>query len=297
MASLPERGQIEAVRRIVERAGLDGAASLVRLPRDKVLRRLVDLPAAAAENLREVLGFEMDRQTPFKTDEVCFDFRVREHDSHRKRIMVDLVVVPRQVIERVMSLADAWGLELDLFDMGGKTLQDDQLFDLLPRASRRGRGRLRRRLTIASALLCAAMICTTLYVPLQIKSARLAALEADLVQARTEAAEVDAMRRQVEDLAVRSSFVVEQKRELRTATEVLNEVTRLLPDSTWVLKFGLRSNLLSLSGYSAKPSALIALLEDSPMFASVRFSSPVTMDQKVGLERFNLTAAVTGRDG
>lgn len=293
----PERGQVQAVRRIVERAGLESVVGLVRLPREKVLRRLVDLPAAAAENLREVLSFEMDRQTPFKADEVCFDYRIRSRDPERKRIKVDLVVVPREVIARVMRLAEAWGIDLDLLDLSVKVPQDDQFFDLLPRARREARDRLRRRLTFAAATLSVLMLCAALYLPLQAKYARLAALEAELVRARTAATKVDEMRRQVQDLTTRSRYVVEQKNNQRTATEVLNEVTRLLPDSTWVLKFGLRNNLLSLSGYSAKPSALIGLLEDSEMFASVRFSSPVTMDQKVGLERFNLTASILGRNG
>ena len=293
----PDRRQVEAVRRIVERAGLGGVVGLLRLPREKVLRRLVDLPAAAAENLREVLGFEMDRQTPFKADEVCFDFRVRSHDAQHKRIKVDLVVVPRGTIERVMRLTEAWGVDLDLLDLSVKAPQDDQLFDLLPRAKRDARDRLRRRLTLGAAVLCAAMICAALYLPLQVKHARLMALEAELARAQAAAAKVDDMRRQVQALTTRSRFVAEQKGEQRTATEILDEVTRLLPDNTWVLKFGLRNNLLSLSGYSAKPSALIGVLEGSDMFASVRFSSPVTMDQKVGLERFNLSASVLGRDG
>ena len=140
----PDRRQVDAVRRIVDRAGLGGVVGLLRLPREKVLRRLVDLPAAAAENLREVLGFEMDRQTPFKADEVCFDFRIRSHDTQHKRIKVDLVVVPREVVDRVMRLAEAWGLDLDLLDLSVKVPQDDQLFDLLPRARRDARARLRR---------------------------------------------------------------------------------------------------------------------------------------------------------
>ncbi len=296
MIALPQEVQIKAARKIIDRAGLRGAGGLVRLPRDKVLRRVVDLPAAAAENLREVLGFEMDRQTPFKADEVYFDFRISGQDPQRKRIEVDLVVVPREVVDRAMRLADAWGVDLDRADMGGKTLREDQLFYLLPGAGRAARGRLRRRLIFASAILCVAMFSAAVYLPLQVKNNELIALEVNLARARADAGKVEEIRQQVENLTTQSSYVVELKGKRRTATEVLNEVTRLLPDSTWVLKFSVRNNRLSVSGYSAKPSALIGLLEDSVMFASVRFSSPVTMDRKVGLERFNLTATVAGRD-
>ena len=40
------------------------------LPADKVMARKLMLPLVAEENLRQVLGFEMDRQTPFSLDQV-----------------------------------------------------------------------------------------------------------------------------------------------------------------------------------------------------------------------------------
>ena len=49
----------------------------------KGLRKSMVLPAAAEENLRQVLAFEMDRHTPFKADQVYFDFHRRfPLDSH-----------------------------------------------------------------------------------------------------------------------------------------------------------------------------------------------------------------------
>ena len=78
---------------------------------------------------------------------------------------------------------------------------------------------------------------------------------------------------------------------------LLDEVSTLLPDDTWVLQLGWRDERLVLSGYSVKPSALIGLLEESDMLAEVRFSSPVTRDAKVDRERFNLTATVVEAGG
>ncbi|MCW5582256.1 MAG: general secretion pathway protein GspL, partial [Luteimonas sp.] len=46
------------------------------LPAQAVLRRRLTLPLAAADRLREVLGFEIDRQTPFAADDVSYDARM-----------------------------------------------------------------------------------------------------------------------------------------------------------------------------------------------------------------------------
>src|SRR5690606_2837701 len=54
------------------------------LPAGVALRRGRVLPAAAGARLRDVVGFEIDRQTPFAADEVAFDARVlgrREGDG------------------------------------------------------------------------------------------------------------------------------------------------------------------------------------------------------------------------
>src|SRR5690606_8485735 len=43
------------------------------LPAGLGLRRRLALPAAAAERLRDVVGYEIERQTPFAADAVAFD--------------------------------------------------------------------------------------------------------------------------------------------------------------------------------------------------------------------------------
>ncbi len=139
------------------------------------------------------------------------------------------------------------------------------------------------------------LLAAALYLPLKHDREVLAVLEARLAQVRAEAIQADALKTQVEKILERSRFVVERKRNEHSLTELLDEATRVLPDHTWVLKFGVRDGRLTLSGYSARPSSLIGLLEQSEMLSEVRFSSPVTMDQKIGLERFNLTAALSGR--
>ena len=296
LAGQRDAGQRNAVAGIVRGAGVRTAEVVLRLPRDKVLRRLVDLPAAAAENLREVLGFEMDRHTPFKADEVYFDYRLEGSDPERKRIKVDLVVVPRTVADQAVQLARSWGLAPDRLAAGGEPAEAAaRPFNLLPASAFRTRTGLGRRLAVALLVVAALLAATALYLPLERERMLLAATEAELAKVRSEALAADGLKTQIEEMLQRGSFVVERKRGEYGAIELLDELTRLLPDHTWVLKFGLRDGRRTLSGASAKPTSLIGLLEQSELLAGVRFSSPVTMDQKIGLERFNLTAMLASR--
>ncbi|MCH8996848.1 MAG: PilN domain-containing protein [Proteobacteria bacterium] len=296
ISSADRAGQREAAARILRKARLGAAEVILRVPREKVLRRLVDLPSAAAENLREVLGFEMDRHTPFKAEEVYFDYRLEGSDPERKRIEVDLVVIPRTVADRAARLATSWGIEPDRLAAGDEPDDGTRPFNLLPPGAARPRTGFGRRLAAKLAVLALVLLAVALYLPLKHDRDLLAAIEVRLAQVRAEAIQADGLKTQVAEIRERSRFVVERKRNQPGITELLDEVTRVLPDHTWVLKFGLRDGRLTLSGYSAKPSSLIGLLERSEMLSEVRFSSPVTMDQKIGLERFNLTAVLSGRD-
>lgn len=287
--------QHQAVEKSIRAAGLQSAEVVLRLPRDKVLRRMVDLPAAAAENLSEVLGFEMDRHTPFKAEEVYYDYRVEARDPEHQRIKIDLMVVPRAVADEAIQLFSSWGLKPNRLVSGGDEIVDSPDFNLLPRSTAASTGSFNRRLSVVLGMAVLALLAVTLYLPLRQKQSVLAETEARLAAIQVQAVQADALKKQVEDMLERSRFVLDRKRQESAVMEILDEVTRILPDQTWVLKFSVRDQRLSLSGYSSKPSALIGLLEQSKMLTETQFSSPVTMDQKVGLERFNLTATIAGR--
>jgi len=290
-------GQAAAVGRILRDAGLNGGEVWLALPRDKVLRRTVELPAAAAENLREVLGFEMDRHTPFKAGEVYFDYRVVERDAAKKRLRVDLVVVPRALADEARRLSESWGVAPDRIGVAeaGHAPRGD--VDLLPATAAPSRGGILWRVNLTLALLLVALGAAALYLPYRNSQARLAATELALDEVRAGALEANALQERVTAALARTRLLTDRKIKRASATAVLAEVTRLLPDHTWVLKFALRDDQVTVAGYSAKPASLIAILEASPMFAEVRFSSPVTLDQRVGLERFNLSAVLAPGGG
>src|SRR5690606_19022067 len=73
------------------------------LPPAYVLRRVLTLPAAALDNLRTVLGFELDRQTPFKPEQVVFDSRVLPHEAGAKLVPVELALVPRERLQQALA--------------------------------------------------------------------------------------------------------------------------------------------------------------------------------------------------
>jgi Tfp pilus assembly protein PilN len=82
---------------------------------------------------------------------------------------------------------------------------------------------------------------------------------------------------------------------------VLEELTRLLPDTTWIWNLKYNGKEMELSGFADSASDLIPLLDRSPLFEKVEFLAPVTKEMQIRgdgnkeKERFKIKAKIEGR--
>jgi general secretion pathway protein L len=261
----------------------------ILVPAATILRRNVNLPLAAAENLRGVLAFEMDRHTPFKANEVAFDYRIVGTDPDAKRINIDLAVVPNDAVERARLVAATLDLTPDRIGVAGNA--DEASFNFLP-AQRTGRSATRQRLAIAFAILAVILAIVAVYMPLLAKQRTLAAYETRLTESRSAALETEALKKRLAAELEHDRFLIDRRAMIPSATVMLADVTDRLPDGTWLVQLHWQGDKLVMAGYSPSATPLIAELEDSDILSEVRFGSPVTPDPRVERERFNITAAV-----
>jgi general secretion pathway protein L len=76
--------------------------------------------------------------------------------------------------------------------------------------------------------------------------------------------------------------------------ELLDELTRILPDDTWITRLDIKGSELEIQGQSASAAALIPLIESSSILQNPRFRSPVTQIPRSDVERFHLSAETRG---
>jgi Tfp pilus assembly PilM family ATPase len=74
------------------------------IPGSKVIFKKLSLPSPTEENLKEVLGFEMDRYTPFALEDVYFDFNIVKRDEVRDIIHVLLMAIKKDVVDYYLKL-------------------------------------------------------------------------------------------------------------------------------------------------------------------------------------------------
>ena len=289
-----------AVRALLERAGeVRGRARLALPPGESLVRR-VKMPAATEENLGTVLGFEMDRLSPFRADEVYYDHRVIGRDSASGSLAVLLAVARRDVVEARLARARALGVSVQGVAVREDTVRAGPTFDVLPSAQRGERDRPRERLAKrALAGTAAVLLLAVLLVPALRKRAEVHAIKPALDRSYAEAQATDALIREVERHVADYNFLLERKHGAYPSLAYIEEVTRLLPDNTWLQQLELKTvgkgRELLISGETVSSSRLIEILEQSKLLQNATPRGTVTRGTQPGTERFAIAAEVRPR--
>ena len=289
----PQEIEHERVRDMLEQFAPGAQSAVIELPRGQVFRRTVNLPLSTEERLADVLKFEMDRFTPFEHGQVYFAHKVTRRDAGTAQMTVQLVVVLRSLVDQVLTALDECGLEVSAITMAGdKSGANADLWNLLP-MERRPRSDLRKRslplsLTAASAVL----LMGALTLPLLHQQSVLRALEQEIETVRPAAMAVAETKDLITALQQQQGFFANQRLASPTIVSLMNEVTRVIPDNTWLVRFEVRGSTLRLQGESESASSLIALLEASDLVEDAAFSSPVTKNPRTGNDRFVIEGRV-----
>jgi general secretion pathway protein L len=270
-----------------------GAKEIVLLlPADKVLVRSMTLPLAAEENLREVLSFEMDRQTPFSTDQVYYDFVVTNRNTSRRILSVEVVLAPRKIVDALLDDLSASGLSADILSTRDSSGTAMLPINLLPRLRRSNGNKVVGRLNASLAAMAVFLFITAVSLPLLHKQQALRELEPLLIEAMAKTESADELRQQVERLVAGSEYLVRKKQSGISILHTMNELTRALPDHTSITRLDISNSEVQLQGRSSSSSTLISLLESSPVLKNVRFRSPVIQIPSTDEERFHLSAEI-----
>lgn len=91
-------------------------------------------------------------------------------------------------------------------------------------------------------------------------------------------------------------FARSSKVKSRPVWMVWDEVTRLLPDTTWLTDLSVSKGEISIAGYSAAAAELIPVLGSSDLITNVTFASQVTRVPGQEGERFSIRMRASSRD-
>jgi len=260
-----------------------------------ILSKTLTLPSAAKENLREVLAFEMDRQTPFTADQVHYDFDILGEDRASNTLSIALHLAPRRTLDPLLENIDECGLKATQINVADG--QDNPagrpiciaLLDHGKSNLTKGNGaRANQILKLSTVLLGVIAIA----LPLVKDSITTTRLQVEAAAARNNASTTDQTFQTLQTQLAESSRLAILKQEQPGVMQVLDELTRILPDDTWVSRLEIHQPRVSIRGESSNAADLSTLIESSPLFSNTQFDSPVTRDTVTGQEKFAISVNI-----
>ena len=278
--------------------GLEEAPVYLLLDSSAVLAREVSLPKAAESNLKQVLSFEMDRQTPFKASAVYFDWEIIERAGASGQLRLVIHVVPRaEVDERVKRLTGGG------FDLAGVDIRDGDRtlgLNLMPEEQRHRVINRKARVNYALGAVSLALLVFAMVFSLYLRQHQVSELEEAIAEVRSEALNVDRVRKQIEGASEAAGFLATRRAESPLAVELLADITRILPDDTYLDRLVIGRNNVQMQGKSRNAQQLIERVNESEYMDAAAFRGSTRLDARTGLEIFEINAQVTvagGDDG
>ncbi|WP_347989604.1 PilN domain-containing protein [Methylomonas sp. AM2-LC] len=276
-------------------ADIDKADFILRLSDAQAMAKFVYLPEAAQENLQQVVGFELDRYTPFKREQVYYT-AVSLGKTGFGQIQVLLVLTPQAILDDLLAQLNSWGVQpgrIEFASIQSTYPQTEGVYNLLPERYQPSSNPFEKSIHwLLNGVMLILLIAVMVYPVWQEQQAvdylkaQIKALEKDTRLVDQQQLEIDAQRDETQKL-------ISIKTQTPELVPVLNELTHLLKNDTWLSNLQYSEKHMQITGQSPSASSLIGVLEASPYFSKVSFVSPLTQDKVTGFERFQISMDVS----
>lgn len=254
-----------------------------------VLRPRLTLPLAARDNLQQIGAFEMDRQTPFRVEQVRYDVRELRIAAPTGRFAAELVVVPRATLDPQLARLAASGLQVDAVDVAAGA---DRLgVNLLPAELAPRRQHPRQRLNLALGAAAILLLVLSLLQFLHNRQSALEQMRSEVEGMRAEAQQVAGLRQQLQDNAGAAGFLAERKRNTVSVLAVMQDLSQRLPANAWLERLSIdNSGQIGFQGQSPQAARLVDALKGSTVITDANFQGTIQADPSTGKERFYMVA-------
>lgn len=265
----------------------------LRLPYAGCFVRRLELPAAARRDFGPLLAMDLERSTPFKTKDVLTAYEVTDAPALKGLLKVRHLIVKRQAIDDLKAQIEALGLKLSRVDC---TQEDGTAFlpvnflapsaDALPTVRKGG---------IAAAVLsltACALAASAVYFYVDRHEQALQGLQAQTAKLKVKAqAQKDALAK-TQAAFVEIANYWKLRSEMVSRVAILEELTRILPDTAWVTDAKFDGGTVDISGLAVSAAALVPILERSKVFVDATSTASLTFDPREERERFAIRARI-----
>lgn len=296
LATLPSDPSAQDVaecrRSLIGKADRDPKQIILRLSPNDIVMRTIRVPYAALDLMESVVANKIETIVPWPHENTYYGYNVALDDRPGDQIDAVVMATSQPLVDGILELAASIGLTPRAVDFA-PTPEDAALADLLnlePDPLIKNA----KRLNVAFIALVCCSLMISLFGGYQLWSlnSEYADLDGKISSIMARVEEVKRLNDENEKLKAQRERLAKRKMDDRSVMELVDALSRALPDSAYLEELEIHDGEARLLGKSADPTGLIGILEDTPEFEEVRFSAPTTREEGQALGTFSILARV-----
>lgn len=265
----------------------------LRMPYEACFVRHLELPAMARRDFPRLLELDLERSTPLKIKDVFTDCTIAPAPNAKGLLKVRQLIVKRRPIEGLRSQIEALGYQVTRADCAaedGVQVLPVNFLAVAPVSGGEKAGSA--ALPFAMILLALGLMASAVYLYIDRHEKALQALQSDINGLKVKVASQKEALVKAQAAFANIENYSRLKQDTVSKVLLLEELTRLLPDSAWVTDLKMDSSTVEIAGLAASSTALIPILERSSAFMDATSTASLTFDPREEKERYAIRARV-----
>jgi general secretion pathway protein L len=268
------------------RAAVQSSQFQFVLRSSRFLLRPLELPRRAGEFLDGIIRSQIDRLTPWLANDAVYGWTPPVEIS-QDRLHLQVVATARTITVPYIQLAERLGAQV--VSIATSVVGADSVPTVVKVFELRSQStiellRVRRvvsGLFLVVGAIAAILLSASIVVGDMLDSQRLE-ISQKIAERRV------AMNVSQDNSGSPESLLVRRKRETSSSVIMLEALSQILPDHTYLTELRLETDKLQLIGISRDAPSLVKLIEQSPQFSRATFFAPTT--RSAGVEHFHIEA-------
>src|SRR3954469_1769603 len=269
-------------------AMLNGSRAELKLRPARVLFRPLELPQRATEFIAGVVRAQIDRLTPWSANDAAFGWSPPT-EAGADRIVVTVAATARAGVQPVVDALIAAGAKAVAVTA---TLPDAAPITVHERSASGSLDVARVRRVLVSVLIVAGLLAGVSLTVAGLAGMKLATEQEELTQRIAQRRMAIRLGREGGPVATPLRALERRKHESPSSVIVLEALSQVLPDHTYVTELHLAGNKLQFVGITRDAPSLIPLIEQSQHFTRATFYAPTTRSSSDPGERFHIEARI-----
>jgi general secretion pathway protein L len=262
-----------------------GVAVIGVIPEEQSLVKPIGLPFAAKAHIEEAVRYQIERLSPFKSDNTLYGVKLLESEARANELRLQLIIISKALVQDLETRGARLGLPIDRFAIeraGCGALEPLAFTSEAPVATKLP---LAAKALLATSLI---LIVSLLLVPVLGKWKRQEALGREVGLLKPKADQVLKLAGERDKIIALRGQVIGLKRAGTPPVAILSKLSELLDDHSFLFEVRMEGAIVTMSGFSTDASKLAQRLGAISVFKSVKFSGPVLRDQQAARDRFTL---------